>query len=107
MLFCVTNCWYSPPIASGPVVSLSVDPMVITLSVSWRVPDMSNGVITGYEVSYQEEDGVQAGTLTGIVTTELMGLKPGTIYNISVVAINDAGDGDITYIQGTTLVICK
>ena len=48
---------------------------------------MTNGVITGYEVHYQEESGGRAGTLSGIVFTsvELTGLKPNTTYNILAV----------------------
>ena len=66
---------------------------------------MTNGVITGYEVHYQEESGGRAGTLSGIVFTsvELTGLKPNTTYNILVLAINGAGNGEVTDIQGTTL----
>ena len=70
---------------------------------------MPNGVITGYEVSYKEEGGGQAGTLSGIVatSTKLTGLKPNTTYTISVLAIDSVGDGDVIDIQGTTLVIRK
>ena len=65
---------------------------------------MPNGRITGYEVHYQEEGGGQGSTLSGIFTSvELTGLKPSTTYNISVFAINGAGNGEVTDIQGTTL----
>ena len=65
---------------------------------------MPNGVITGYEVRYgevgQAQDGVES--ITG-TSTELIGLRPNTTYSISVLAINGAGDGVVTDIQGTTL----
>ena len=72
---------------------------------------MPNGRITGYRVIYgevgQAEDEVKFVTGT---STELTGLKPGTAYDISVLAINGAaggGRGVVTNIQGTTLVIRK
>ena len=67
---------------------------------------MPNGRITGYRVMYgevgQAQDEVESVTETSI---ELTGLKPDTTYSISVLAINGAGDGEVTDIQGTTLVI--
>ena len=69
---------------------------------------MPNGRITGYEVRYgevgQAQDAVISVTGTFI---ELTGLRPNTTYSISVLAINGAGDGVVTDIQGTTLVIRK
>ena len=77
---------------------------------------MPNWEITGYEVRYWENGGGQNGTLTDVVLTsteltELTGLKPGTTYRISVLAINGASENDgrgvVAHIQGTTLVTRK
>ena len=66
---------------------------------------MTNGRITGYEVRYREVGEAQDKVVLVAETfTELMGLKPNTTYNISVLAINGAGNGEVTDIQGTTLV---
>ena len=69
---------------------------------------MPNGVITGYRVMYGEVGQTQDETESVTETSaELTGLKPGTTYDISVLAINGAGDGGVTDIQGTTLVLRK
>ena len=69
---------------------------------------MPNGVITGYEVRYREVGEAQDKVVLVAETfTELMGLKPNTTYNVSVLAINGAGNGEVANIQGTTLVNSK
>ena len=96
------------PTVPGPIDALSVDSMVITLSVSWEEPGMPNGVITGYKVRYGEVGEAQdKEESTAETSTELTGLKPNTTYSISVLAINGAGDGNVTDIQGTTDVTRK
>ena len=83
----------------------------ISLSFSWRAPTVTNGVLTGYQLSCQPE------LLAGIPsppfltpgptvnTAMLPNLSPGVKYNCSIVASNIAASSDPVYAVGTTTEI--
>ena len=79
-----------------------------SLSVSWQAPAVTNGILTGYQLTCQPELPVgipSPPTLTPgptVNTAVLPNLSPGVSYNCSIVANNSAGSSDPVYAVGTT-----
>ena len=67
-----------------------------TLLITWDPPLTSNGDILIYEVHYQREEGQENGGVVNVTATtvELTGLRPESIYTISVRAYTAAGPGE-------------
>ena len=103
MAFCL------PP-APGPVVITASSPSFFKISISWDPPEIRNGIIIAYEVSYRPASAPQ--TITTMNTTDLDtsfttegGLELGTAYIFTVTAFTGAGRGDIA--TNTTLTLAK
>lgn len=70
--------------------------------LSWQPPEESNGVLTGYEISYESMSEHEIGeriiypaiTDPNQTTTKLTSLKPATNYQIYIKAITKAGVGE-------------
>ena len=55
-----------------------------SILVSWTVSGES--IVTGYIISYQQQDGVHSGSVTAVTSTIITGLMIGATYSISIVA---------------------
>ena len=69
-----------------------------SISVSWEAvqADLQNGIITGYNITYQsqtENDNGVGEAGPNDLQANLTGLKEFVKYNISVVAFTEKGDG--------------
>lgn len=70
--------------------------------LSWQPPEQTNGVLTGYEISYEPmtEKGVGEKSQRLLIndpkqtTTKLASLEPDTIYRIYIKATTKAGVGE-------------
>ena len=98
MAFCL------PP-APGPVVITS---SFFKISITWDPPDVRNGIIIAYEVSYRPASDLQ--TITTMNTTDLdtsftteSGLELGTAYIFTVTAFTGSGRGEIATASISTL----
>ena len=92
MAFCL------PP-APGPVVITSSSSSFFKISITWDPPEIRNGIIIAYEVSYRPSSAPQ--TITTMNTTDLdtsfttQGrLELGTAYIFTVTAFTGAGRGE-------------
>ena len=101
MAFCL------PP-APGPVVITSSSPSFFKISTTWDPPEIRNGIIIAYEVSYRPASAPQ--TITTMNTTDLdtsftnQGrLELGTAYIFTVTAFTGAGRGEISTDSISTL----
>ena len=100
MAFCL------PP-APGPVIITSSSPSFFKISITWDPPEMRNGIIIAYEVSYRPASAPQ--TITTMNTTDLdtsfteSGLELGTAYIFTVTAFTGAGRGEIVTASISTL----
>ena len=82
--------------APGPVSNLTVEPKFTAVQISWGAPQMSNGVITQYEVTYRVNGGTLMMNTTDPATTFIIipSLNPGTmVSDISVTAFTSPGRG--------------
>ena len=101
MAFCL------PP-APGPVVITSSSPSFFKISITWDPPEMRNGIIIAYEVSYWPALVPQ--TITTMNTTDLdtsftseSELELGTAYIFTVTSFTGAGRGEIATAIVSTL----
>lgn len=70
--------------------------------LSWKKPEQANGILTGYEISYESmtDEGVQEKTQRPPITdpnqttAKLASLKPGTTYRIYIRATTKVGAGE-------------
>ena len=92
MTFCL------PP-APGPVVITSSPPSFFKISITWDPPEIRNGIIITYEVSYRPSSAPQI--ITTMNTTDLetsftteSRLALGTAYIFTVTAFTGAGRGE-------------
>ena len=97
------------PIASGLPRMFRVTLRTTTsLSFSWQAPTVTNGRLTGYNLSCQPElpaDIPSPSIFTPgptMNTAELGSLFPGVRYNCSIVAMNTAGSSDPVHAIGNT-----
>ena len=99
----------SPPfyIVPGPV-AITTFPSLFKISISWTQPDMPNGVIIAYEVSYRPTDSSQP--VTRLNTTDLAtsfttqsDLEVGTEFIFSVRAYTQVGPGNESSVAVSTL----
>ena len=62
-----------------------------SILVSWTVSGES--IVTGYIISYQQQDGVHSGSVsvddTAVTSTIIVGLMIGATYSISIVATSN------------------
>ena len=99
--------FYLPPVP-GPVVNTSSSSSFFKISITWDPPEIRNGIIIAYEVSYRPASAPQ--TITTINTTDLdtsftteSGLELETAYIFTVTAFTGAGRGDIATASISTL----
>ena len=84
--------------APGPVLNLTVGPKFTAVEISWGAPQMPNGVITQYEVTYRINSSSPVTTNTTDLATTLIipSLFPGTmVSHISVTAFTSGGRGEM------------
>ena len=105
----VKNTTFLPPVAPGLPRMFRVTLMATTsLSFSWQAPTVTNGALTGYNLSCKPglpADIPSPSVLTPgptMNTAELGRLSPGVRYNCSIVANNSAGSSDPVHAIGTT-----
>ena len=96
------------PPAPGPVVITSSSPSFFKISITWDPPEIHNGIIIAYEVSYRPASAPQ--TITTMNTTDLDTSFPtegrlelGTAYIFTVTAFTGAGRGEIATASISTL----
>ncbi len=67
-----------------------------TLSASWRIPDPTNGIISGYTISCSSPSGMlEPFVFSDSMTTAILeNLTPYTVYTCSILATTGAGDGN-------------
>ena len=83
--------------APGPIFNLTVGPKFTAVQISWGAPQMPNGVITQYEVTYRVNGGNLIANTTDLATTFIIipSLNPGTIVSdITLTAFTSGGRGD-------------
>jgi hypothetical protein len=85
----------------------TVTAVIGTTTVTWTAPASNGSPITGYKVSYSNDDGnnytqrTYSGTSTSATLT---GLTPGASYIFKVLATNAAGDSLSSPISSSTLI---
>ena len=107
----ITNSLYSPsiPAPSNPQNLTVVNVNSTAITVSWQSPKMPNGVITAYNVWYNQtlncsgslvsfSDSV-AGSVLNYTFTEL---EEDTVYVFYVSAETSAGEGEAAMVMGRT-----
>ena len=85
--------------APGSVFNLTVGPKFTAVEISWGAPQMPNGDITQYEVSYRINGSSPVTTNTTDLATTLIipSLFPGTmVSHISVTAFTSGGRGEMS-----------
>ena len=100
---------FLPPAAPGPPQIFQITSVTTTgLSFSWHTPAVTNGVLTGYQLSCLPELPVGISSPPTLSpgptmnTAVLPDLFPGVRYNCSIVASNSAGLSDPVYAVDTT-----
>ena len=95
----------------GPVDSLAASPRYTSILLSWDPAIIGNNIIIIdiiYEVQYQEPGEMDYTAFNVTETaTELTGLKPQTIYTISVTAYTIFGAGTSTDVEIMTMPISE
>ncbi|KAK3880698.1 hypothetical protein Pcinc_014853 [Petrolisthes cinctipes] len=91
-----------PP--TNVLVSASTTPE--SLVVEWDPPDVTNGVITHYFVTWSPDDPSEP-IITNETTYTLTGLQPCANYTISVSASTSKGSGTPSATSGTTQAVGK
>ena len=97
------------PSAPGPVVITSSSPFFFKISITWDPPELRDGIIIAYEVSYRPASDPQ--TITTMNTTDLdtsftttqRSLEIGTVYIFTVTAFTGAGRGESATASISTL----
>ena len=82
-------------IVPGPVLSLSADPEVVQLTLSWKPPIELNGPIIVYEISYGIGEDDMTYTNTTATRYTLKGYSPNTVVSFQVRAYTVIGPGEI------------
>ena len=95
-------CTFTAP---GPPGSLFVNEINSTaINVTWSEPDVTNGIITSYEILYSVGNilDTDAISIPVVVTTNtsyqviIGGLDPFTMYSVAVRAYTRIGAGELT-----------
>ena len=98
--------FFSLSLAPGPVI-ITPSPSFFKIRITWSPPEMPNGIITEYEVSYGPTDSSQppTNTSTGLETifTTDSDLKPGTEFIFNVTASTRVGFGETMSLLASTL----
>ena len=91
-------------VVPGPVV-ITPFPSFFKISITWNPPDMSNGIIIAYEVSYGPRDSSQSVTRLNTATsfTTQSDLEMGTELIFFVRAFTRVGPGSSTSVVVSTL----
>ena len=87
-------CFLKDPTA--PRSLMIVDVTDTTLTLSWLLPAMANGIITQYQVQYRRSDssdGYISVNISPTLTYTVTGLNTGTEYNFRVRARTGYGRG--------------
>ena len=99
--------FYLPPVP-GPVVITSSSSSFFKISITWDPPELRNGIIIAYVVSYRPASAPQI--ITTMNTTDLDtsftiegGLELETAYIFTVTAFTGAGHGEIATASISTL----
>ena len=98
------------PVVSGPPRMFQITSVTTTsISFSWQAPAVTNGVLTGYQLTCQPElpSGIPSpptlSTGPTVNTALLSNLSPGVRYNCGIVASNSVGGpSHPVYAVGTT-----
>ncbi len=86
--------------APGAVSDLVGVPTVTSIMLTWSPPEEPNGVILGYEVTYNIDDNA---TSTNLTSFTISSLTPETrVSNISVTAYTVAGHGELATLDNIT-----
>ena len=74
------------------VINVGID----TISISWNIPTIPNGIITVYEIRYRESNNNGLYNITNTTNTQysIEGLLPITNYTTEVRAYTSIGPGD-------------
>lgn len=96
----------------GPVDSLECFPMGSSaLLLAWKLPQETNGLLTGYRIYYQEVEGTRLGPLLErhprilrekTDKAKLAGLRPHSKYRVTIKATTQAGEGMPYYTECDT-----
>lgn len=99
-----TLSFETPEGVPEPVVFLEAIPMGSSaFFLFWKKPAQPNGILTGYNIYYQEVNGTQVLDLMSrlpqinspdVFSAKLSGLKPDTKYRLHVKATTKAGEGE-------------
>ena len=91
----VTDVNEPPPAPDAPSVTRSASASTSTLDVAWTAPDTTGRPpITSYVISYRkkgESEAREQSLNSPRLTTSITGLEAGTIYQVSIQALNDEG----------------
>ena len=87
------------------VINVGID----TISISWNIPTIPNGIITAYEIRYRESNNNGLYNIANTTNTQysIEGLPPNTNYTIEVRAYTSIGSGDWSIVRISTNQICK
>ena len=107
--FIFTVFTFLPSVAPGPPRMFQITSVTTTsISFSWQAPAVTNGILTGYQLTCQPElpTGIPSPptlrTGSTVNTAMLSNLFSGVRYNCSIVARNSEGPSDPVYAVGTT-----
>ena len=95
LIFSITVllCDLVPAVVSDlQVINVGID----TISISWNIPTIPNGIITVYEICYRESNSNEPYNITNTTNTQysIEGLLLNTNYTIEVRAYTSIGPGD-------------
>ncbi|XP_071532318.1 phosphatidylinositol phosphatase PTPRQ-like [Panulirus ornatus] len=101
-----TACWQvtSADEPGAPDIE-NVTPYEGSASVTWSPPEEANGIITEYEVVFEDKDGTYVNTTVDgdVQTTLVEDLEPCESYDVSVKARTEAGWGPFSDTWSTTI----
>ena len=88
------------PKAPKAPVNLTAKPGDKSCKLSWEAPADNGKPITGYVISYKTNEGTSEPISIGAGETsyKLTGLTPETAYNLTLVAVNEIGEGEGAYV---------
>ena len=83
--------------------------LIQSVTITWSMPTLPNGVIIMYEIRYRESNSNGPYNITNTTNTQynIGGLLPNTNYVIGVRAYTSVGPGEWRDIQISTTNICR